>query len=229
MKTRAIRTAALSIAGLLLADTASAQVARYTARAMDTVQSIPVRERVVELSPKTDSAWSPQVLISPMQLPRDQEPLADGPGERRGATRVEIVIARWSSDEEGRLFKTFTAKGQREMVGEMQKIDPPIGRIGITGETTYHLRYASATELEDGMTQVLIATEREMSFEEVVEKPASFDYPFTLIELHVDENGEGEGRVSIATRVVWDKKANVLELEDYNSAPIWLKNVQRTE
>ena len=186
MKSRGMTTTVMSIVGLLLASGASAQVVRYTARAMN---------------------------------------IAPGAGRGEG-TIVDIVINRWSSDEEGRrLIKAFTAKGQREMLAEMQKVNPPIGRIGITGETTYHLRYAEETDLEDGMTQILIATDREMSYEEVVEKPPSFDYPFTLIELHVDKNGEGEGRVSIATRVVWDKKANVLELENFTSAPVWLKKV----
>ena len=180
----------------------------------------------MELTPGTVSAWSPQALLSPNQGLRDQDPVDE---ERGDATNVEIVINRWSSDEEvRRLAKTFTAKGQRELVAEIQKI-PPIGRIGTTGETTYHLRYASVTELEDGVTQVLIATDREMSFEEVIERPLSFDYPFTLIELHLDRNGEGEGRISIATRVVWDKKAKVVELENFDAAPIWLKAVQRSK
>lgn len=152
-------------------------------------------------------------------------------GPVRGqAAIVEITIDRWSTEEEAaRLIGAFVEKGQREMLAELQKVKPPIGSVQVRGTPAYHLRYAARTALEDGGQQILIATDREMSMREVMDKPVSYNYPFTLIELIVDGNGEGEGRASIATKVVWDKKANVLELQNYNTAPVFLTKVDQIE
>jgi len=58
-------------------------------------------------------------------------------------------------------------------------------------------------------------------------QPRSFDYPFTVIELHLNRDGEGEGKMSIATKVIYDKKENMVTLENYQTSPVLLTNVKR--
>ena len=100
-----------------------------------------------------------------------------GPVRGEGAI-VEITISRWSTEEEGkRLIKTFTEKGQREMLAQMQKINSPVGRVQVTGTRSYHLRYAAKTDLEDGGHQILI------------EQPAACNHAILEFLQKVDRDG----------------------------------------
>ena len=44
--------------------------------------------------------------------------------------------------------------------------------------------------------------------------------------MRVDKDGDGEGKLSIATKINFDKKENVIELETYASEPVRLQNVK---
>ena len=66
-----------------------------------------------------------------------------------------------------------------------------------------------------------------MELREATTRPRSIDYPFTLIELHLDKNDEGEGRASVATKIKWNKEKNVLELENFSTQPVMLKQVRK--
>jgi len=50
-------------------------------------------------------------------------------------------------------------------------------------------------------------------------------YQFTLIELHIDKNGKGEGKLVPAAKVSWDTKAKKIEIDNYNALPVDLINV----
>jgi hypothetical protein len=51
------------------------------------------------------------------------------------------------------------------------------------------------------------------------------DYPFTLIEIHLDKDGKGQGKMAYATKITFDKKKNSVELENYSSEPVRLNEV----
>jgi len=146
-----------------------------------------------------------------------------------GATsRVDIVITRWSTDaERDRLVKTFTEKNEDALLAELQKVKPPVGYIRTPESVAWDLRFARQVPLPEGGRQIVIATDRRIGFREASQRPRSFDYPFTLIELHVDKDGTGEGRASIATKITYDKEKKVLALENYASEPVRLQNVRQ--
>jgi hypothetical protein len=47
----------------------------------------------------------------------------------------------------------------------------------------------------------------------------------TLVELHIDKNGKGEGKIVPAAKVTWDKDAKRIEIENYNALPVDLLQV----
>jgi hypothetical protein len=144
-------------------------------------------------------------------------------------TMVDIVIERWSTDaEEARIVEAFQ-KGQDELLKTIQKIRPRVGYVALPGETGRDLRYANKAPLEDGGWQIVILTDRRIEFREAAERPRSINYPFTLIEMHVDDEGSGEGRASVATKITWDGETRTLELENYTSDPVRLPNVKRID
>ena len=89
-------------------------------------------------------------------------------------------------------------------------------------------RYALRDELagEDGGRRIVIITPRVIGFREQVNQPRTYDYPFTLFEMHFDKDGKGEGKMAYAPQINFDKKKNAVELENYSSEPVRLNNLE---
>jgi hypothetical protein len=52
------------------------------------------------------------------------------------------------------------------------------------------------------------------------------DYPFTIVEMHLDKNDKGEGRILAGTRIYIDKKNNLV-LENYGQQPVMFNDIKR--
>jgi hypothetical protein len=91
----------------------------------------------------------------------------------------------------------------------------------------WDLHYAHAVPGEDGGQRIFLATERPISIWETTSRPRTIDYPFTFIELHLDAHGNGEGKLSRATRVVANEKGQFVQLEHYAAQPVDLTEVHR--
>ena len=148
---------------------------------------------------------------------------------------IDINITRWSTAQEREaLIKSFVEDGQSGLLRALERTKG-VGRFRIPGWTGpdpqgfvlgWDLHYAWNTPGEDGGQRVFIATPRRISFAEARNQPRTIDYPFTLIEIRLDKNGEGVGKAAVATKISVDKKKNVLELENYSSEPVRLQNVK---
>jgi len=142
-----------------------------------------------------------------------------------GQQIVEITIDRWSPNaERQRLVTALQTKGSDELLKQLQK-NKPVGRIRTPDSLGYDLRYAQQTPLPEGGRMVVIATDRPIGFWEATEHPRSFDYPFTVIQMKLDREGNGTGTLSYATRITAHEN-NVIELEDFATQPIMLNNIK---
>ena len=153
-----------------------------------------------------------------------------------GANAVmDIRITRWSTAaEREQLIATFLEKGQDGLLKALQKA-PAKGRMripGWQGPDPHHwslgldLRYAWQGPLPDGGQRIVVATDRYIGMREAIGQPRTVDYPFTFIEIHLDADGRGEGKMAVATQLSFDKKKNVVELENYSSEPVRLQKVR---
>jgi hypothetical protein len=115
-------------------------------------------------------------------------------------------------------------KGPAELLKQLQKMKP-VGRIRTPDSIGYDLRYAQQTPSEDGGRTIVIATDRPIGFWEATQRPRSIDYPFTVIQMKLDRDGNGSGTLSYATRIV-ARGNNVIELEDFATQPIMLNNIK---
>ena len=115
----------------------------------------------------------------------------------------------------------FTAK----LLEELQDL-PRVGYIRTPNSVGYDLHYARHAPAEDGGDRIVIATDRYISFWEAYYRPRTIDYPFTFIEIHLNKDGEGEGKMSLATKVMADKETNQIVLENYASQPVLLQAVR---
>ena len=149
--------------------------------------------------------------------------------------QVQLTINSWSTAEEReRLITTVLEKGSDALLRELQKA-PVKGRFRIPTARQpdpHHLalgldlHYAMQTPLDDGGRRIVIATDRYIGMQEARSQPRTIDYPITLIEIRVDKEGNGVGKMAVATKISFDKKKNQIELENYSSEPVRLNNVK---
>jgi len=144
------------------------------------------------------------------------------------ATVVDLHVDRYSTDaERDRLMSVFEEKGQDALLEALQKL-PVVGYIRTPGSLGYDIHFARQIPQAEGGRKIILLTDRYMSMWEVANRPRSFDYPFTLIQLQVDRTGQGVGKASIATRIT--KGADgVIELENFANLPVMLNDVKRTK
>ena len=140
---------------------------------------------------------------------------------------VDIVVNRWSTEaERERLMSTLLEKGPEKLLDVLQSA-PRAGYFRTPESTGWDLHYARRTPLPDGGERVVLATDRRINFWEARNRPRSIDYPFTVIELHMNRDGEGEGKMSIATKITAEKESNTIVLENYGTQPVLLQSVKR--
>ena len=138
---------------------------------------------------------------------------------------VDIKINQWSTEEERtRLITTMLEKGQDALLRELTRT-PIKGRFSIPGiqgpdphqlRLGHNLHYAWQTPLPEGGRRIVIATDRYIGFREARNQPRTTDYPFTLMEIRVNRDGKGEGKMAVATKISFDKNKKQVELENYS-------------
>ena len=151
-----------------------------------------------------------------------------------GAQTVRIRINGWSTAAvRQRLITTMLEKGDDALLRELQKA-PIVGRWNIPGfqgpdihqlRLGHDIHYAWQAPLPEGGKRIVLATDRYIGFVEARDQPRTIDYPFTLMELRLDREGKGEGKMAVATKISFDKKKNTMELENYASEPVRLNNL----
>jgi hypothetical protein len=146
---------------------------------------------------------------------------------RGAAGSVELVINRWSSDaDRDRLMSVMFDKGQERLLQELQKM-PRMGYIRTPGRIGWDIHFAAHVPAKDGGERIVLVTDRHMGFREVANRHRSVDYPFTIIELNVPKSGDGDGKITVATRIIPDKGGRLVTLENYDIQPVLLTKVTR--
>jgi len=149
---------------------------------------------------------------------------------------IRITIDRWSTAaQRDRLIQVFLDKKQDGLLRALED-EPELGRFNFPGyqgpdpnktmSLGTDIRYAMNHPAEEGGRRIVIITPRVIGFRESVNRPRTIDYPFTLFEMRFDRNGKGEGRMAVATQILFDKKKQAIELENYSSEPVRLQNLQ---
>jgi len=138
-----------------------------------------------------------------------------------GATvLVDIRIDKYTTDDEMKGYATLLVEGgEDKLVRALEKLDvgqiSPSGRLGIP--------LAIARKFINGdKTIIRLATTRDMGFLELRRSGRSVDYPYTIIQLELDQKGNGMGSAICAAKVKFNKKNQTYEIEslqhgsDYN-------------
>jgi hypothetical protein len=147
--------------------------------------------------------------------------------------QVRIDLIRWSTDAEREQFlgAVSAAKDESALRGSLEKL-PTLGYVW-TGESAgYSVKYAHRTATPEAGEHIVVVTDRRLgSWQPRQWVPAGTvektDYPYSVIEFRLNRSGTGEGKASLAAKVLTDKEAKTIALENYAAAPVLLKGVKR--
>jgi hypothetical protein len=146
--------------------------------------------------------------------------IVDAGGAIPGATSafVTIRINEFTTDEEVAGFvKLLAEEGQDALEDALWDLD--IGWIRIGGSLGYPLSIARSFDV-DGERVIRVVTDRPIQMFESMRGLRTKDYPFGIIELRLDENGKGEGRLIAAAQA--EMAEGKLEIESYGTEPFRL-------
>ena len=139
---------------------------------------------------------------------------------------VQISVTRWSTPpERATLTQTLFKKGQEGLLDALRDMRS-VGRIYTPGSIGYDLRYAEQRKLPDGGREIILATDRPMSFWEIVNQPRSAQYPFTWVQFRMRPDGTGEGKLAVAARIIGEEADDLIEVEDFAIQPVRLQNIR---
>ena len=149
-----------------------------------------------------------------------------GPG---GMTTMQATITRWTSEEERNgLLGVLVQQGPDELVEALRNQEQTgfiRGRNMRSGSD--RLKYAWETQVGD-QRRIMLASDQATVFE-VRAGPRGAGHMFTIIELLLDENGEGEGTMYAFAGLTYDEENNRIVVESYSSEPLRLRNVRRQQ
>jgi hypothetical protein len=145
-------------------------------------------------------------------------------GARSG--RVNITIDRWSTEQERDRLKGALKEGGADLLlKELQRIDDPAGRIATPGNVGTPLRFAWQSSLPDGGRRIVVATDRRIGTFEAVNRPRTIDYPFLVLDIRMNGDGKGEGKLLPLARIE-SGEDGLLDVETYASEPVRLTQVE---
>jgi len=145
---------------------------------------------------------------------------------------LKIDLLRWSTDaEREQVVKAFMENGEKELATTLEK-GPTLGYVWTTESAGYAVRYAYRLQTPDGGERVIVATDRRLgAWDTRIWKTkgasSATDYPFTVIELRLDRQGAGTGKISLGAKVAVDSDAKTVALENYSTAPVMLEKARR--
>ena len=123
-------------------------------------------------------------------------------------------------------LRTVWGSSQLEKIAKALRGQAKAGYAFMAGKQGYPLRYAKSFDMGNGKRQIILATDRPVSFGEVYQQTQLGDFDVTLVVLTLDENGKGEGVLSLGTELKWNDKEGKIEMTNVSSQPIKLGGVR---
>jgi hypothetical protein len=139
---------------------------------------------------------------------------------------INVYIDQTSTKEEVQeLLGVLQSKGQDGLVSALEKMKDK-GRVAPTGSTGNGMKVVTIRPTANGGQHIVLATNRWVTFTELINATRSRDYPIGIVVLDVDKDGNGTGSFAPLNKVKFNK-AKELVIEHYGQKPFRLANVKR--
>jgi hypothetical protein len=156
-----------------------------------------------------------------------------GPAGPQSST-LSINIYEWSDDEDREMIvdaikeATENKRAYRAVPDTLRKLGK-VGYMFLAGGQGWPIRYAKSIEV-DGKREIILATDRPVTFSEVYAGSAVRDFDITLIVLKFEAGAsKGEGIASVGTEILWNEDKDQLEIKNFSSQPVKLGDVRPVE
>jgi hypothetical protein len=146
-------------------------------------------------------------------------------GEFGGRSRpFTLEITGHTPDQEAQQdLQILQTQGQDALMKAIGKTK--LGYFAFEGQVGRDLNFVQESETEDGR-KITVLFERWLKMFEVRNGTRSEDYPFTYIELFINDRGKGDGSLIGAARVYMDKRhTGTLDVENFGTYPARLMGV----
>ena len=147
-------------------------------------------------------------------------------GQFGGASRAfTLEVAGYTPDEEVQQdFQILRTQGQDDFMKAIK--NKKLGYLAFEGQVGRDLNFIEKTQTEDGW-KITILFERWIQGFELRYGTRSQDYPFTYVELFINDHGKGEGSLIGLARLTFDKKnPHTLDIENFGTYPAKLMGVE---
>jgi len=178
---------------------------------------------LIAMPPVTAQEDDPGHVMKWLAVARPQGNMSMGRRDQR--KRVEIVVERWSTEEERQKYVGLLAEGGYQQVIAAFHQDEPVGRIRVGRGTSYPLSIAFMTE-EDGKHVVHLATDRPIGGFEGMHQNVTMRFAFVIIEMTLGDDYTGDGAASTATEIKVDPSTMQVTFEGYDSKPYRLFDIR---
>jgi hypothetical protein len=136
---------------------------------------------------------------------------------------IDIQIDKYTTDQEiGEYIDLLKEKGQDQLRLKLEKVK--VGNIRPSASVGTELAIARVFETLEGKV-IRLLTARNMRFLELYHGGRSTDYPFTIVEIHLDKEGKGEGAIMGGAQISFSKEGK-LEIESFGNQYAKLVNVR---
>jgi hypothetical protein len=115
--------------------------------------------------------------------------------------------------------------GQDELMKAID--DKKLGTMQIGAQVGRDINAVWVSTDEEEGRKLTILFERWIGFGELRRGARSLDYPFTYVEIYLDEKGNGDGAMIPAARIR-HKRGQTIEVENFGIYPARLTNVRRS-
>ena len=183
-------------------------------------------------------------VAAPLTAAAQSDELETFRGTTTGAVSSEgvelrINVLRWTAEEDRGAIVSLITPAPGQAAGEGEGIESAlqdlqtVGFIWTGGSLGYALKYAHRTEAEDGGERIVLVTDRPLGQWDRNGPWTGSDgsgpaaAAFTVVELHLDAEDRGEGKLSSASSIEFNVPAQTVGLADYASAEVHLENVYR--
>jgi low affinity Fe/Cu permease len=140
---------------------------------------------------------------------------------------IDFTITRWSTDAERKTLLSLIPeehKSAQKLVDALQDMKS-VGSIRTPQTLAWDLRYARQFKLPEGGRRIVLVTDRPIGFREAANSTRSMDYPFSILEIRLNANDEGEGKIFSGSKIYVED--GELVVENWGTQPTRFNNIKK--
>lgn len=169
------------------------------------------------------------LVISPRSSEAAEKAIAKYRGEipttGSGPSFVFLTIRSWTSAADakalGATLKTGGVDAAKKAIEKLNR-----GYIAVVGSFGWPINVALTYPGANGGQRIVLVTDRPIGIAEAEVYGASMDYPFGLVEVNVDANGNGSGTIIGMCRITIDPATGKIDVEPFRTGSNSLVNVR---